>query len=98
MDVGFLLHFIVTLGDEALGQVDGATAGQVQVRIKPSRCDNVQGRSASEIGRNGLKDDPEAGYCSIVYTLNPGQIDVTKNSPRASVILHFPTDRLFVVD
>ena len=49
MDVGLLLHFVVALGDEALAEVDGASAGQVQVRVQPRGGDDVQGGRPPEI-------------------------------------------------
>ena len=42
MDIGLLLHFVVALGDETLAQVDGASAGEVEVRVQPGRGDDVQ--------------------------------------------------------
>ena len=41
--VGFLLDFVVALGYKTLGQVDGSSTGQIQVRVQPGRGDDVQG-------------------------------------------------------
>ena len=43
MDIGLLLHFVVALSDETLAEVNGASAGEVEVRVKPGRGDDVQG-------------------------------------------------------
>ena len=43
VNVCFLLDFVVTLGNEVLGKVDGSSACQVQVRVQPSGGDDIQG-------------------------------------------------------
>ena len=43
VNVGFLLDFVVTLGNEVLGKVDGSSACQVQVRVQPGGGDDIQG-------------------------------------------------------
>ena len=51
VNVCFLLDFVVTLGYKTLGQVDGSSTGQIQVRVQPGRSDDVQ-RGRSPVNTN----------------------------------------------
>ena len=48
MNIGFLFHFVVALGDETLGQVDSSSTSEIQVRVQPSRGDYVERRCSPE--------------------------------------------------
>ena len=44
--VSFLLDFVVALRYKTLGQIDGSSPSQVQVRVQPGRGDDVEGGGA----------------------------------------------------
>ena len=71
VNVCFLLDFVVTLGNEVLGKVDGSSACQVQVRVQPGRSDDVEGGGAPGTERRHENQSDRTLYYREIYVQSP---------------------------
>ena len=71
MHVSFLFNFVVALGYETLGEIDGPAPSQVQVRVQPGRGDDVEGGGAPGTERRHENQSERTLYYREIYVQSP---------------------------